>query len=127
MSAETFLPVPQHITPHWLELSESEVRIRVQRCTVDDLNVFLKKLHASAAALNKNLLQQVFCKTSAIHLKRLASLSHISLQSFASSRGLIPGDDHKHCHSRIRYYPSLSTIISVRTSLAVFDLFLLAH
>lgn len=102
MSVEKLLLVPQLITPHWLDLSESEIHIRVQRCTVDDLNVFLKKLHVSAAALNKDLLQQVFCKTSAIHLKRLASLSHISLQSFASSRGLIPGDDNNHCHSRIQ-------------------------
>lgn len=124
MSAETFLLVPQHITPHWLELSESEIHIRVQRCRVDDLNIFLKKLHASAAALNKDMLQQVFCKTSAIHLKRLASLSHTSLQSFASSCGLISGDDNNHCHSRIQL---LSLIVSVRTSLAVFDLFFLAH
>lgn len=73
------------LSPAWLHLSESEIVIRTERCTVEDLKVFLTKLCPAATFMKKDAVLAVFSKTCASYLKRLASLCYTSLFSLAYS------------------------------------------
>lgn len=81
------------LSPEWLHISEPEILVRLQWCTIEDFKVFLSKLCPSAPAIQRDTVLVVFSKTCASYLKRLASLCQTSLLSLASSLKLCPADD----------------------------------